>query len=151
MKITQALLGEHGVFYAQFEHLEQAVSTAVGTDLVRALAAFLQATLETHAQLEEELLFQTLDPYLGSMGPLAVMRTEHEEIERTLGQLLQPQDLNQAQALVQHLLQVAREHFAKEEQVLFPLTEQTLDVEILTRLGAQWAERRGVRVVEKSV
>lgn len=144
MKITEALLGEHGVFYALFDHLEQAVPAADSLALVQSQAALLTAALATHAGLEDELLFSALDPHLGQMGPLAVMRMEHDEIENTLGQVQEARDLTQAQRLVLHAVRVAREHFAKEEQVLFPMAHQVLDERELTQLGAQWAERRGV-------
>lgn len=144
MKITEALLGEHGVFYAQFDHLEQAVPAASALELVQSQAALLTAALATHAGLENELLFSALDPHLGQMGPLAVMRMEHDEIENTLGQVQEARDLAQAQHLVLHAMRVARDHFAKEEQVLFPMAHQVLDEERLAQLGTQWAERRGV-------
>lgn len=144
MKITEALLGEHGVFYAQFDHLEQAVPAADTLALVQNQAALLTAALATHAGLENELLFSALDPHLGQMGPLAVMRMEHDEIENTLGQVQEAQDLAQAQRLVLHAVRVARDHFAKEEQVLFPMAHQVLDEERLAHLGTQWAQRRGV-------
>ena len=146
MKIIEALLGEHGVFYAQFDHLEQAVPAAESLAKVQSQAAVLTAALATHAGLENELLFSTLDPHLGQMGPLAVMRMEHDEIENTLGQVQEAQDLAQAQRLVLHAVRVARDHFAKEEQVLFPMAHQVLDENTLTQLGARWAERRHVMI-----
>ncbi len=144
MKITEALLGEHGVFYAQFDHLEQVVPAASTLELVQSQAALLTAALATHAGLENELLFSALDPHLGQMGPLAVMRMEHDEIENTLGQVQEARDLTQAQRLVLHAVRVARDHFAKEEQVLFPMAHQVLDEEKLAQLGAQWAQQRSV-------
>lgn len=146
MRITRALLGEHGVFYAQFDHLEQAVPAAETLAQVQSQAALLSAAIESHAQLEDELLFTTLEPHLGQMGPLAVMRMEHDEIERTLARLPEVQALAEAQSLVLHAVQVAREHFAKEEQVLCPMAEQVLDANTLAQLGRLWAERRGVSV-----
>lgn len=144
MKITEALSGEHGVFYAQFDHLEQAVLAAPALEQVQSQVALLAAALATHASLEDELLFSTLDPYLGPMGPLAVMRTEHDEIERVLNQVQEVQDVRQAQQLILHAVQVARGHFAREEQILFPMARQVLDENTLAQLGAQWAGRRGV-------
>ena len=148
MNITQALLGEHGVFYAQFKHLEQTLQMATNASQVQGQVTLLAAALETHARLENDLLFNALDAHLSGMGPLTVMRAEHQDIEGTLAQVAQVQDLSRAQGLVQRLLQIARAHFSKEEQVLFPLAEQTLDAATLQRLGAQWAEQRGVVVTQ---
>lgn len=144
MKITDAFLGEHAVLYAQFDYLEQATPAAETLAIVQSLAAGLAATLASHAHLEDELLFTALDPYLGPMGPLAVMRMEHDQIEGLLGRIPAAQDLRQAQGLLQQTVQLARSHFAKEEQVLYPIAEQALDQGRLAELAVQWAERRGV-------
>ncbi len=146
MKITEAFLGEHGAFYAQFDHLEQAIPAAETLTQVQSLSALLTVALATHAHLEDELLFTALDPYLAQMGPLSVMRMEHDEIEGILAHVQEIQDLAEAQRLVLNAVQVARNHFAKEEQVLFPMAQRTLSGEDLTRLGQQWAERRGVAI-----
>jgi hemerythrin-like domain-containing protein len=43
-----------------------------------------------------------------------------------------------------HTITLARQHFAKEEQVLFPMAQQVLDDQELFELGAQWAKGRKV-------
>lgn len=146
MKITDALLGEHGVFYAQFSHLEQVVPQLADLALVQAQGALLTAALETHAHLEEDLLFSTLEPHLGQGGPLAVMRTEHQQIEEGLARLPGLGELAPARQLLLQVVQVARGHFAKEEQVLYPMAHQALGEAVLAELGARWAERRQVVV-----
>ncbi len=143
MKITNAFLGEHAVFYAQFEYLEQNVPEATG-DLVKSWGAMLAFALASHAGLEEELLFTTLEPQIGSMGPLAVMRMEHDEIERSLEKLSTLQDADQSRELLLHTISVARNHFAKEERILFPIADQRLSVEKLVDLGSEWAARRTI-------
>ena len=144
MKITEALLGEHGLFYAEFDQLQASVPKADDIDAVKSQGALLRAGIESHASLEEDLLFVNLDQQVGPMGPLAVMRSEHEEIERTMSLLAEVEDLEQARDQLLHAVQVAREHFAKEERVLFPMAEQVLRPEELHQLGARWAEARGV-------
>ena len=95
--------------------------------------------------LEEELLFVHLEPHLGTQGgPLAVMRAEHDEIKGGLSQLPQLQNLDEAQNLLLHIIAVAREHFAKEERILYQMAEQTLGEEKLTQLGSEWARQRNV-------
>jgi len=74
------------------------------------------------------------------------MRAEHEEIDRHLSELRSAEDEATARRSLLHALSLAREHFAKEEQVLFPLAENLLGDEELARLGAEWATRRGVAV-----
>lgn len=143
MKITDAFLGEHAVFYAQFDYLEQNVPEATG-NLVKSWGAMLAAALATHAGLEEDLLFTTLEPQIGSMGPLVVMRMEHDEIERSLEKLSSTQGEDQARELLLHTISVARDHFAKEERILYPIADQTLSSEKLDDLGSQWSARRTI-------
>ncbi len=147
MKITKALLGEHGVFYGQFDYLEQVLPGTGAVEQVQKLAGLLAAGLEPHAKIENEILFPQLEAILGAeAGPVPVMRMEHDEIESSLAQAQASRDLDQARNLVLHAIDVAREHFSKEEHVLFPMAEQVLDAETLERLGDQWAERRRVRI-----
>lgn len=146
MKITDAFLAEHAMLYAQFDYLQQATPAAANLAVVHSQAATMTATLASHAHLEDELLFTTLDAQMGPMGPVAVMRMEHDQIEALLEQVLAAQELAAAQRLMQQTLQLARIHFAKEEQVLFPMAQQVLDERTLTQLAGQWAQRRGVPI-----
>jgi len=146
MKVTEALLGEHGVFYVQFDHLEQTLPAVTSLDWVKAQAALIQSAISTHAQLEDELLFSAIDNHLGQGGPVAVMRMEHEEIEGTLNAIPEIQDVETICSRLLGAIQVARQHFMKEEQVLFPLADQVLGSEQLHALGERWAERRRVDV-----
>ncbi len=163
MKITDALKGEHGVFYAQFDLLEK---TSATTDLakIQAQGAMLAAGLVPHAQIENEILFPAMERILGEEGPTQVFRMEHEQIEGWLAQLQevramlqahdeieaafaklpQTQDVAQAQRLAEDAIHLAREHFGKEEVMLFPMAESMLEERALENLGAEWAQRRGV-------
>ena len=146
MKLTDALRGEHGVFYAQFDYLEQAVPAVEDLAILKVQAAMLASALATHAQLEEELLFRALDPHLGEMGPLSIMRTDHEQIEQALAQIPSLIDLAETQRQLLGVVEIARQHFAKEEQILFELAPESLGDEMLRDLGTKWAERRGVMI-----
>lgn len=147
MKITDALLGEHGLFYVQFQHLESMEAESNGQNGLGNRIELLSEAIRSHAQAEDEILFPALEPHLGTeAGPLAVMRLEHGEIDDGLGRLEQEDDPATARALLEQLLSLAREHFAKEEHVLFPMAEKLLGSGQLIELGAHWAQRRGVRV-----
>jgi len=144
MKITDALLGEHAIFYALFDQLEQTLSGAAPQASLQALAPILARTLVSHARLEDDQLFSSLDQHLPPDGPLAVMRAEHEEIEGNLQGLEQVQDPEELGRRISRLVVVARAHFKKEEQILFPLAEQCLGDTVLRDLGGKWASARGV-------
>lgn len=147
IRITDALLGEHGVFYAQFDYLEDLVRHPVESGQLQHAAALLAAGLIPHARLENELLFDTLEPRLGPPGmPLPVMREEHESIEAGLLLAQRSRDPLEVAQLIETAIAAARDHFAKEEEVLFPLAEQTLEESVLYELGREWARRRAVRL-----
>lgn len=165
MKITDALLGEHGAFYAQFTMLEESADTATLSAL-QAASALLAASLIPHAQIEDEILFPALEAEIGPDGLTHVMRTEHTDIEallqriETVRELLHAHDdiegafarlpaetdPAQARTMMHELLEMTRDHFSKEENMLFPMAEQMLSARVLCELGDQWAERRGVRL-----
>jgi len=144
MDLIQALLGEHGVFYAQFDHLAKSTTGAASLSEIQAQAMVAEALLG-HAHLEDDLLFDALEAHLGrGAGPLAVMRMEHIEIERAFERLGQVDDLAEAHAIVDDVLETVRGHFAKEEQVLFPMARQFLGSQRLGEMGARWADQRKV-------
>lgn len=160
MKITDALKGEHGVFYAQFEFLDTAIETE-SLGVIKSLGAMLAAALAPHAHIENDILFPALEEQLGEGGPTRQFRFEHEEIEGKLKELHElkgthdeiegalarlPDTKNVAQAreLIRDALFAAREHFAKEENMLFPMADQMLEERTLENLGREWAERRNV-------
>jgi len=149
MKITEALYGEHGPLYALLRHCEESAPLWELADITLA-GRCLESALLSHAEIEDALLFAAVEPRLPPAGPVAVMRAEHEEIDRFLASLRAADDEAGARRSLLNAVSTARDHFAKEEQILFPLAEQLLDAEELARLGAIWAERRGVAIDRSS-
>lgn len=143
MKLTDALLGEHAMLYETFDHLRAAVA-AGEVSAIRGILPVLEKLLATHARIEEDLLFPNLEPRLGPMGPLAVMRKEHRELDELLLSAKTANDLTGLKAVVGQLLDLAVDHFRKEETVLFHMAGRILDGDTLARLGDQWAARRRV-------
>lgn len=147
MKITDAFLGEHGVFYAQFDHLDRVLEGEPPLETVKALAGLLAAALAPHAALENELLF---DPAAqrpgGEGGPMGAMHEEHDEIEGLLAGVLETTDPVRAREDLREVLDRAREHFRREEEVAFAVAEGLLGPEELERRGREWSERRDVRL-----
>jgi len=150
MRITDALLGEHGTFHAIFDDLERSLPGMSDAGAIRAAGGTLAAALLTHAEIENDLLFPELERRVGPDGPLAVLHYEHDQIEAALARLPRCTDAAAARGLLLETIATAREHFAKEEQILFPLAAQVLGVE-LERLGEAWAKRRGVTVRPQGV
>lgn len=148
MFITDALLGEHGVFHLLLQHIERALSALESTPALQNRIAAFAFALEAHATIEDELLFTALEPHLGVQGgPLVVMRMEHIQITDLLGKIESASELESARALAKQMIEVTRGHFQKEEQILFRMARQFLGEDELSALGAQWAARRGPLIV----
>ena len=150
MKITDAFLGEHGALYAWFDVVTETLATGPGAGVVASTAERMAEVLGSHARLENELLLDPVAAEGGEEGPLAVMRREHDEIEELLEEARDPDDPVRAADLLREAVAVAREHFEKEERAAFPMAERVLDAGELEALGARWAERRGVRLEDRS-
>jgi hemerythrin-like domain-containing protein len=146
MKITDALLGEHGAFYAQFDRLEETLPHTNSVGEVREQAALLAAALISHAQLEDTLLFERMRSAGGDEGLLSTMEAEHTEIAGLLTRAQGSHDVSAARDDLLEAVTLARDHFAKEEQVAFPMAESIIGAAGLTALGARWSARREVFV-----
>lgn len=145
MKLTDALLGEHGALYALFAQVEACFARAATAGEARLLAAAIAPLVLAHATLEDELLLPAIEARAGATPLLAVMREEHEEIAASLDAALAAEERAAVIANLRDAMETARSHFAKEEGALFPLAEECLDARELARLGALWANARGVR------
>jgi hemerythrin-like domain-containing protein len=106
------------------------------------IAEFLSRDLVLHIQKENDALFPALSRFMPlEIGPLAVMRGEHEEISDSFRGLLEglahlkccsTTDSSGAGEVRDHgraLIQVLRAHLFKEEHVLFPFAESRLSPE----------------------
>jgi iron-sulfur cluster repair protein YtfE (RIC family) len=144
MKITEGLLGEHALSQALFDRVEAIADDAQTLAELVLAASVLSSAVLSHAQLEDEVLFPALAEGGQVEGPLNVMRAEHKEIELLAAAVSSSVTLEEAREVVLRLLDVLREHFGKEEQVLFPMCERMLGEQKLTELGARWAKRRGL-------
>lgn len=147
MRITDALLGEHGAFYAQFDRLE-GLRDGTPAPEVREQAALLAAALVTHAHLEDELLFDRLRAEGGDAGLLETMEEEHRTIAGHLERAQGSGDAARALAELREAVALARDHFAKEERIAFPLADELLGDGVLEELGVRWSNRRGVVLTE---
>lgn len=139
MKVTQILSDEHRTVLEQLDRLEAALGGASGeVDIaaVEGVLRFFQTGLPIHRRKEEEILFPLLGDRIGhEEGPVACMLHEHE-IERGLvDQLCDAVERakrgaatgGQARAAGHAILDLLRNHIAKEDNILFPLAEQVLD------------------------
>ena len=140
----------------------QSLSTALPA--LREAAHMMTTDLIAHARREDDIFFVAVESAMGgAFGPTTVMRSEHAEIpagadrfESTLRELQEVQHPAiveggaRLQAMVQggagpvELLAIARplldlidDHFAKEEQVLFPMSRTLLGADSLRTIAEQ--------------
>ena len=143
MKITDALRGEHGPLYALFLHCEESALKWELADLLLA-GRCIEAALLSHARVEDELLFSAVERVMPPGGPAAAMRAEHDEIDHELMALRAAETEAQARGTLAAVIEKARDHFEKEEMVLFPLADELVPAAELESLARVWADRRGV-------
>ncbi len=146
MKLTDALIGEHGAFRMLLNEIEKMAAYAGEIAQIESAMAIFTAEITQHAKLEENLLFPALKPHLDSNDLFAEMRDEHQEIRSGLKSIEDARDLDEAIEAVQQTVEAARRHFEKEETVLYVVANKVLDDETLSRLGEDWATARAVKI-----
>jgi hypothetical protein len=146
MKITHALLGEHGAIYPLLDLIGQAAPTA-GLEEIRSHARALQAALVSHADIEDAVLRPAIQRYLPQPAPGAdgcCPPSDHQVIGIGLRRVIEASGAEQARRLLVETVDAARRHFTKEETVIFGIAERELSEELQQKLGARWAAMRKI-------
>ena len=138
-KITNYYEGDHdrldGLFRS-FQELKR-------TDFAKAKSCFVdfKEGLQRHILWEEEILFPLFEQKTGMTagGPTQVMRNEHSMIKSFLAQIhdlvqLQSPETDDAE---RKLLETLSAHNIKEEQILYPAIDSSLEGEEITRIFAR--------------
>ncbi len=141
--IGRYLSDDHGRCDELFVALEQLTAEGELSAAGKAFEAFRSA-LEHHFAQEEEVLFPTFEQASGSThGPTQVMRYEHQQIRTllaTMGDALARGDAEETLGVADTLLILMQQHNAKEEQILYPMSDRLLPaatvVDRMTRLVA---------------
>lgn len=127
--ITPYMTADHTHCDDLFAEAENAVASADWQNGQNQFQAFEAATLH-HFAREESVLFPAFEARTGmSHGPTAVMRGEHIEMRETLqamGQAIAKRDMDAYLGLSETMLMLMRQHNLKEEQILYPMTDQAL-------------------------
>lgn len=144
MSIVSDLLGEHGVLCALLDRLEELAPHANLPEL-RALRDLAAECIQTHAQVEDDLLFGPLER-TSSRAEAAVrgMRTMHQDIDHLLEELVPMEHEARVREQLLNLATLTSMHFLAEEEAIFPLAEEALPGEVLEELGRQYLERRAL-------
>jgi len=104
------------------------------------------ASMERHLGKEEAVLFPALEQKMGTgMGPVQVMLKEHEDMRRLFGEIgedIAQQQTEHCLGLTDTLLTLMQQHNLKEENILYPMADQTLADE-QSEVMAQFIARDG--------
>lgn len=135
--ITQTLTHEHNECDTLFAQAELLVSQAQWDKAIPCVEQFIQS-MEQHFAKEENLLFPTFEARTGqTMGPTQVMRMEHTQMRQLFADMQQStnrKDSDEYLGQAETLLMLMRQHNAKEEQILYPMTDDMLRKERATIL-----------------
>ena len=142
MKITDAFMAEHAVIYAQLDYLEHAIPAAKTLGELKVMAGLLEAALKPHAEAEDELLFNGLEPGLDQMGKLEKVQDEHDAICDGLCLVQQARVKKDAQRRLLAVVHLTRKEFDLEDRLIFRMAEELLHEATLLRLGKLWARQR---------
>ena len=142
MKITDALLAEHLVFHNMFDHIEATASGIKKLEEIKTVAALLESLLKSHSDTEDELFIGPLEHCFEQIGQRDAFLYEHQEIDGNLRLVQKAKQLKQARRLLLAAVAYSRQHFDKEERIVFPMAERVLKAQTLTELGRQWMKNR---------
>lgn len=142
MKITEILVAEHVVFHNLFDYLEQTVPRLKSLAEIKSLSAALEVLMRAHAKTEDDLLVEPLEHCLSQIGQSETFHEEHDEIDSRLAEVQKARSTKQARELLLKAVLRSREHFDKEERIVFPLAEQVMKTRTLSSLGNEWMKRR---------
>ncbi len=127
--IASLLSADHNRCDDLFAEAESAVSDGAWEQAAAAFGQFREA-LRRHFAAEEETLFPAFEARTGmSQGPTQVMRSEHAQMNGLLAQMQAAVEARNGDAylgLSETLLMLMRQHNLKEEQILYPMSDQAL-------------------------
>jgi iron-sulfur cluster repair protein YtfE (RIC family) len=155
--LTEPLRAEHRELAPRLKALDTAADEIERWDRDEALhvlgeiVEFLRGHLVPHAHAEEQVLYPAVEDAMAAPGATATMRADHAEVVARIDRLATTADTVQrrwpdpdlARDLAHQLVGLAailQLHFAKEEDVLLPVLDDTLSPERAAELFARMGE-----------
>ncbi|MDD5176826.1 MAG: hemerythrin domain-containing protein [Sterolibacterium sp.] len=141
--ISQTLPAHHKHCDDLFSAAEEAAQRGQWKTCSEATGRYMQ-TMLAHFDAEESLLFPAFENATGmTSGPTQMMRIEHDQMRNLLGQLevaQKAQDADTFSGVAETLLILMQQHNMKEENILYPMCDQTLGAQV-EQLSAQLSAR----------
>lgn len=129
MSIIQTMMTDHRQCDDLFANAEDLVSQDNWGAASTAFAEFRDRT-DNHFVQEETVLFAAFEEKTGqTMGPTQMMRSEHSQMRQLfddMAQALEQKNKDQYLGAAETLMMIMQQHNMKEEQMLYPMTEQVL-------------------------
>lgn len=136
--ISEFMSGDHTACDDLFAAAENAVAVKDWTTARGQFDSF-NAGMRRHFAREEEVLFPAFEARTGmSGGPTFIMRAEHKQMNGLLAEMnaaLSHNDGKTYLGLSETLLMLMRQHNMKEENILYPMSDQALADEQADLLG----------------
>src|SRR5574340_379709 len=108
----------------------EAAAAQKNWDSARSLFDRFLAAMAHHLAMEEQVLFPAFEARMGnSMGPTQVMRMEHEQMRalfQDMARAAADADRNGYLGLSETLNMLMQQHNLKEENMLYPMSDQML-------------------------
>lgn len=127
--LSHSMRRDHGRCDLLFSKAEAAAEQARWDECLSCTRAFVNAVLE-HFVVEEDVLFPAFEARTGmTEGPTRVMRGEHvqmRELMNALGEAAAGSDGEAFADAAETLLILMQQHNMKEENILYPMCEQTI-------------------------
>lgn len=137
MSFKQVLTGQHRACDEAFARIEQTAHRADWAGAGQAVQVFVE-DMETHFHFEEQVLFPALESSTPmAAGPVSVMRSEHAQMRELFDDLQDActgRDVAKLTDAVETLLLLMQQHNMKEENVLYPIADQSLSSDLLQQL-----------------
>ncbi len=143
--INDYMMKDHRDCDEIFDRARDAADAGDWDTASRAAGSFL-ARIERHIELEEDLLFPAFEESSGASagGPTETMRSEHVQMRPLFEQMrsaLAAKNARQYGEAAQALHEILMQHNMKEEQMMYPMLDQSLGNDGATRMVAQLRER----------
>ena len=127
--VTAYLSSDHERLDALLQEAGIRVADGRWPDAAESQALF-ERSMERHIRLEEEIVFPLFEARSGIVdGPTAVMRDEHRCMRRALAMMragIEAEDPAGFAEALSFLNSVRPDHDAKEERILYPMTDRLL-------------------------
>jgi len=125
--ITSFMTDDHRDCDDAFVDFENMIAEQNWGELKNSWDIFLKK-LNHHFEMEETVLFPAFESATGmTNGPTAVMRSEHQQMRNLcleIEQAVASQNEDQCQGIADTLMIMIQQHNMKEEQMLYPMTDQ---------------------------